>query len=125
MKEITSEAKGFTNSLEYGYQATRQMLQEHPELDAILAAMDARDRSHAGLKEAGKKVPRNMRIISLTGHEIGSMLETTMTTLEMPAREIGRKAAQLVLEQIEAKDRSAVAIQHVVYDSVLIEREST
>ena len=77
------------------------------------------------LKEARKKVPRQVRIISLTGHEIGNMLETTMTTLEMPAREIGRKAAQLVLEQIEAKDRSAVSIQHVVYDSVLIEREST
>ena len=126
LKEITSEAKGFTNSLEYGYQATRQMLQEHPELDAILAAMDAQGiGAMRALKEAGKKVPRNVRIISLTGHEIGSMLETTMTTLEMPAREIGRKAAQLVLEQIEAKDRSAVAIQHVVYDSVLIELEST
>lgn len=126
LKEITSEAKGFTSSLEYGYQTTRQMLLEHPELDAILAATDAQGiGAMRALKEARKKVPRQVRIISLTGHEIGNMLETTMTTLEMPAREIGRKAAQLVLEQIKAKDRSAVSIQHVVYDSVLIEREST
>ena len=30
------------------------------------------------------------------------MLETTMTTMEMPAVEIGKKAAQLVLAEIEA-----------------------
>lgn len=126
LREITSEAKGFTNSLDYGYQAAWQMLREHPELDAILAAMDAQGiGAMRALKEAGKNVPQDVQIISLTGHEIGGMLETTMTTLEMPAREIGRKAAQLVLEQIEAKDRNTVAIQHVVYDSVLIEREST
>ena len=77
------------------------------------------------LKEQKKRVPRDVRVISLTGHELGNMLETTMTTLEMPARIIGRKAAQLVLEQIEAKDKASIPIQHVVYDSALIEREST
>lgn len=126
LKEITSEAKGFTNSLEYGYQATLQMLKEHPELDAILAAMDAQGiGAMRALKEQKKRVPRNVKVISLTGHEIGSMLETTLTTLEMPAREIGRKAAQLVLEQIEAKNKESIPIQHVEYDSTLIERESS
>ncbi|XOQ50881.1 MAG: hypothetical protein ACFWTX_06315 [Acidaminococcus timonensis] len=125
LQEITSEARGFTNSLEYGYQATLQMLKEHPELDAILAAMDAQGiGAMRALKEQKKRVPRDVRGISLTGHELGNMLETTMTTLEMPARIIGRKAAQLVLEQIEAKDKASIPIQHVVYDSALIERES-
>lgn len=60
LKEITSEAKGFTNSLEYGYQATRQMLQEHPELDAILAASSGcpGDRSHAGPEGSREKGPQ-------------------------------------------------------------------
>ena len=126
LQEITSEARGFTNSLEYGYQTTLQMLKEHPELDAILAAMDAQGiGAMRALKEQKKRVPRDVRVISLTGHELGNMLETTMTTLEMPARIIGRKAAQLVLEQIEAKDKASIPIQHVVYDSALIQREST
>lgn len=126
LQEITSEARGFTNSLEYGYQATLQRLKEHPELDAILAAMDAQGiGAMRALKEQKKRVPRDVRSISLTGHELGNMLETTMTTLEMPARIIGRKAAQLVLEQIEAKDKASIPIQHVVYDSALIQREST
>ena len=102
------------------------MLLEHPELDAILAATDAQGiGAMRALKEARKKVPRQVRIISLTGHEIGNMLETTMTTLEMPAREIGRKAAQLVAGADRSQGPERVSIQHVVYDSVLIEREST
>lgn len=126
LKEITSEAKGFTNSLDYGYQATLQMLKEHPELDAILAAMDAQGiGAMRALKEQKKRVPRDVKVISLTGHEIGNMLETTLTTLEMPAREIGRKAAQLVLEQIDAKDKGSIPVQHVEYDSTLVERESS
>lgn len=48
-----------------------------------------------------------------------------MTTMEIPAKEIGRKAAQIVLEQIEEKDKGATPVQHVVYESQLIEREST
>lgn len=102
------------------------MLQEHPELDTILAAMDAQGiGAMRALKEQKKQIPRDVKVISLTGHEIGNMLETTLTTLEMPAREIGRKATQLVLEQIDAKDKKSIPIQHVEYDSTLIERESS
>ena len=68
------------------------MLKIHPELDAIIAAMDAQGiGALRALKEARKKVPGDVRVISLTGHELGSMLETTMTTMEMPAVEIGKK----------------------------------
>ena len=103
MREFTAEAKRYSNQLDYGYTSTKEMLKIHPELDAIIAAMDAQGiGALRALKEARKKVPGDVRVISLTGHELGSMLETTMTTMEMPAVEIGKKAAQLVLAEIEA-----------------------
>ena len=70
-------------------------------------------------------MPVVVRVISLTGHELGSMLETTMTTMEMPAVEIGKKAAQLVLAEIEANSGGDAPVERVVYTSKLIEREST
>lgn len=125
LSEITAEAKEENQGLDYGYQATQLLLTKDSQLDAIMAATDAQGiGAMRALKEAGKKIPRDIRIISLTGHDLGRMVETTMTTMEMPAWKIGEKAAQLVLEQIEGKGKNVTPIQHVVYDSVLIQRES-
>lgn len=45
-------------------------------------------------------MPGDVRVISLTGHELGSMLETTMTTMEMPAVEIGKRRPSLCLQKL-------------------------
>jgi LacI family transcriptional regulator len=126
LREVTAEAKKYSNLLDYGYKAAKEMLDSHPEIDAIIAAMDAQGiGALRALKEAHKKVPQEVKVISLTGHEIGSMLETTMTTMEMPAVEIGKKAAELILSEIESKDKGETPVERVVYTSKLIEREST
>ena len=126
LPEIVSDITGFPSSLNYGYESAQAMLKANPDLDAIIAATDAQGiGAIRALKENKRQIPKDVRVISLTGHEVGGMLETTMTTMEIPAREIGRKAAQIVLEQIEEKDKGARPVQHVVYESQLIEREST
>ena len=71
------------------------------------------------LKESGKKVPKEVKVISLTGHAIGGMLETAMTSMELPGREMGQRAADMILEDIEAAD------EHMVFGTNLIERETT
>ena len=53
------------------------------------------------------------------------MLEITLTSMEMPAREIGRQAAQLTIEAIEADSKEPIPQPHVIYTSELVEREST
>lgn len=55
------------------------------------------------LKESGKKVPEEVMVISLTGHAIGGMIETAMTSMELPGREMGQWAADMILEDIEAE----------------------
>ena len=76
------------------------------------------------LKERGLLIPDDMKLVSLTGHSIGGMLETTMTSMEIPAHEMGRKAAGMVVEAVETKGRPQ-DISHLVFDPVLIERESS
>lgn len=113
------------NSLEYGYDCALELLEGNPKLDAIMAAVDIQGiGATRALKEKGY-LPHKVRVISLTGHIIGSMLETAMTSMEMPAYEIGTKAARMTIEDIEADSTKKSAPQHLVFNSSLVEREST
>ena len=70
-------------------------------------------------------VTEDIRLVSLTGHSIGSMLETTMTSLEIPAHEMGKKAALMAIEEIDAPSDQKPSPQHLVFEATLVERESS
>lgn len=123
--EVSATAESPVNSLEYGYQCAMDLLDQNTELDAIMAAVDAQGiGAMRALKERDIKVPEQVRLVSLTGHVVGSMLETSMTAMEMPAREMGRKAALMTIEEIEATADQKPSSQHLVFLSALAERES-
>ena len=114
------------NSFEYGCECARQLLDETPGLDAIMAAADIHGLAALRIcKERGLRVPEDVRVISLSGHQIGDMLETTLTSLEVPTHEIGVKAARMLIEEIEAPSDKKPSVQHLTFPNTLIEREST
>ena len=114
------------NSFEYGYECTDQMLDNNRDLDAIIAAVDVQGLGAIrALTERGIKIPGQVRVISLTGHAVGGMLETSMTSMEMPAHDMGRKSAEMVIEDIEAPSGKKPVLQHLVLTATLVEREST
>lgn len=113
------------NSFEYGFQCTEDLLEQNPNLDAIMAAVDIQGiGAMRALKEHCISIPDQIRLISLTGHFIGSIMPTTMTSMEMPARLMGEKATLMTLEEINAPDDSKPGCQHLQLSSVLAERES-
>lgn len=61
------------------------------------------------LKEYGMSIPDDIRLISLTGHSIGSMLETTMSSMEIPAHEMGEKAARMIITELIRKKKRRVS----------------
>lgn len=90
-----------------------------------MAAVDAQGiGAMRALKEQGIQVPDQIRLISLTGHIIGGMLETSMTSMEMPAREMGARAALMTIHDIESPSERSSSPQHLVFTSTLVERES-
>lgn len=114
------------NSYEYGYQCTEELLDQNPNLDAIMAAVDIQGMAALrALKDRNIRVPDQVKVVSLTGHSIGSLLETTMTSLEIPAREMGEKATHMIIEEIEAPSDSKPSIQHLSFTASLVERESS
>ena len=126
LEEIVSSDDRTVNSFHYGLNCAHQMLDEHPDLDAIIAAVDIQGLGAIrAAAERGLKIPEQIKIISLTGHRIGRMLETTMTSMEMPAFDMGKTATRLIVEEIEADFKHKPTVQHVDFTSTLVEREST
>lgn len=125
LEETTATVEGQVNSMEYGYNCALDLMDQNPDLDAIMAAVDAQGiGALRALKEQGKSVPDEIRVISLTGHIIGSMLETSLTALEIPAKEIGIKSAAMTIEYIEAASDSKPNAQHLIFESRWAQRES-
>lgn len=126
LKEHFSRSSYPVNSFDYGYECTNQLLNDTPGLDGILTAVDIQGLGAIrALTELGIKIPEQIKIISLTGHAVGGMLETAMTSMEMPAHEIGVKAAEMVIAEIEAPSEKKPSPQYLTFATTLVEREST
>ncbi|MDO5407726.1 MAG: LacI family DNA-binding transcriptional regulator [Eubacteriales bacterium] len=126
LSETSTTSLNPDNSFEYGYQCTEDLLEQNPDLDAIMAAVDIQGMgAMRALKDHGLRVPDQVRLISLTGHTIGELLETTMTSMEIPAKDMGIKATRMLLEEIESDSDQKTAPQHLILSSALVERESS
>ena len=126
LPEITTERESRLRGMKYGYDCCLGLLEVNPNLDAILAATDAQGMGVLrALKERGLSVPQDIRVVSMTGHRVGDMLQTSLTSVELPGAEMGGRAAALLIEQIEGDHDREHPLQHLQYTAKLVEREST
>ena len=126
LRENVGESHQKVNSFEYGYEATQQLLDDNYAIDAVIAAVDVQGLGVIrALKERGIAVPEQVRVISLTGHAVGGMLQTSMTSMEMPAQQMGEKAAKMIIDEIQTNGDTKISPQHLILSAALVEREST
>lgn len=121
-------AKSFlphSNSFLEGYKGTNYLLDQNMDMDGLIVATDMQGiGAIRALKERGVAFPETVKLISLTGHSIGGMLETAMTSMEMPAYKMGEKVAKIIVNEIDnATDKPRP--QHILFKSSLVERETT
>lgn len=109
--------------LEGSYNAVHSLLERNPNIDGILVSTDMQGIGvMRALKNKKIKVPQQIKIISLTGNYIGAWLETAITSVEIPAKEIGKKIANIIIENIKNKKNTT---NHIVFEPHLVERETT
>ncbi|WP_130859047.1 LacI family DNA-binding transcriptional regulator [Gracilibacillus phocaeensis] len=110
-------------TFEGAYQATKRILQERPEIDGVFAANDLMG---VGVLKAAEelnlRVPKDLSVIGFDGIELGKFANPTLTTMGQPIYEIGKRAAEIIIEQIENKDSNMDSEQ---YTAQLIRRQST
>ena len=126
LEELTLPSSFTGHSFERGYHDAQELLFQYPKLDAIITSVDSQGMGVLRLlKEQGKRVPGDIRVISLNGHSIGALLETTMTAMEIPTVEMGASAVRMLLEEIESPQGTQPTPKRLVFSAELVEREST
>ena len=113
------------NKVHYGMNCADKLIDQYPALDGLLASVDAQGiGAIRELTQRGKRIPEDIRVMSLTGIRLGGFLETAMTAMEVPACEIGETAAEIIIKDIESKAERRT-VKNLVFNSTLVERETT
>jgi LacI family transcriptional regulator len=99
-----------------GHRLTHRMLDDHPELTALICLNDRLAfGAYQALQERGRRIPADLSIVSFDDEEIASYLRPQLTTARIPYEEMGRGAMTMLLDA--ASDRSrpqvvAMPVQH-------------
>ncbi|MFZ6084283.1 substrate-binding domain-containing protein, partial [Glaesserella parasuis] len=94
---ITDEPSSFT----LGAKQLQQALAQYPDIDGIFCTND--DLAIGALFECqrlGIKVPKEMAIAGFHGHDVGQSLTPQLATVITPRLEIGKVAAQELLNRL-------------------------
>lgn len=130
-KEVVSKEPWFNDNyivngnydMQSSIEATIELLELHPEIDAIFAANDIM--AIGAIKAAyqlGKRVPEDIAIIGFDGISLSTATTPELTTIVQPIYELGEKAATLLVNLVE---KQPVEHTYYVLDVKLIERDST
>lgn len=97
------------------------LLERHPDLDAVFCASD---RMAAGAyetaREAGLRIPDDLRIVGFDGHSLGLDLHPQLTSVQQPMRELGRAAVHMLIESAHGNNPG-----HRVFPTELVIRASS
>jgi LacI family transcriptional regulator len=107
-----------------GYEAMRRLLRHHPAPDGVFAFNDpVAAGAIKAILEAGLRVPEDVAVVGAGNVHYSDLLRVPLTTVDQSSLLIGRTAAELLLDSIEAKEPPAP--RRVVFSPRLIVRESS
>lgn len=108
---------------ESGYTATKAALENGAEIDAIYAENDQMAiGAMKAIKEFKKRIPEDIAVIGADGIFVTSIIDPSLTSVELPRYELGYKSIQLLREMItDHPDRG----EHIELEGKLIIRKST
>jgi len=108
---------------EDGYKLMDSMLKENIIPDAIFAVNDpVAIGAFQKIKEAGLKIPGDIAIIGFSNNKITALVDPPLSTMNQPSFEMGKKAAEIVIESIE---EGTIEPKTYVLETELIVRGST
>ena len=107
-----------------GYSAMRKLLQLNPIPDGVFCYNDPMAiGAMKAITEAGLDVPRDIAVVGAGNVHYSDVLAVPLTTIDQGATQIGKQAAQLLMEQIGAKGKSR--LKRIVMAPKLVVRQST
>jgi LacI family transcriptional regulator len=109
---------------ETGSAAAGELVARHPDVTGFFCANDLLALGlMSGLARLGKRVPKDVSVVGFDDVEGALYGVVPLTTVRQPARELGRRATELMLAETVAD--SDHEHEHVVFAAELVVREST
>jgi LacI family transcriptional regulator len=106
-----------------GYRAMKQLLKVTPRVDAVFAANDPTAiGAMKAIWEAGLRVPDDIAVVGAGDIAHGDLLRVPLTTVGWSKEELGKRAAELILDQIGP--HPAGPFRRIVVPPRLVIRES-
>jgi LacI family transcriptional regulator len=107
-----------------GYHAMKRLLAMEPRVDAIFAANDPTAiGAMKAIWEAGLRVPQDIAVVGAGDVWHADLLRTPLTTIGWSKEELGKRAAELILDQIGPHPEGP--FHRIVIPPRLVVREST
>jgi LacI family transcriptional regulator len=106
-----------------GYHAMQRLLASGPPIDAVFAANDpAAIGAMQAIWEAGLSVPNDIAVVGAGDIAHGDLLRVPLTTVGWAKEELGRRAAELIFEQLGGREE--VTFRRIVIPPHIVVRES-
>ena len=111
------------DAIAYGQAAAEQVLREFPRTTAVFASTDPIGIGvMAFCRSRGLRVPEDLSVCGSGDLEFASLPWFEMTTVAFERQELGRKAAELLLQLIRKEERPQ---ESILFDTHLVLRGST
>lgn len=108
-----------------GYRSMSELLAERCKPDAIFAVNDpVAIGAFQKIKEAGLRIPKDVAIMGFSNNKITDLVEPSITTVDQPSFEMGKRATEILLKMIE-KGKTSVRPKTIVLEARLLIRAST
>lgn len=108
-----------------GYLAMKQLLDNNQSIDGVFCA---NDQMGVGalmiIKEYGRVVPDDIKVIGYDDIFVSSILEPSLSTIHIAKHHAGNDAARIVIDRINSKD-SGIPPHRILLEGRLVVRKST
>ena len=122
--------------LSVGHRAAGLLLEEHPEVTAIICMNDAMAiGAIRRIRESGLEVPKDISVagfddiclddITDSDNRLGAYITPSLTTIRAPLEDMGKAAASMLVETIRKGGASSAEYRCVEFPPELVVREST
>ncbi|HEX3662750.1 MAG TPA: LacI family DNA-binding transcriptional regulator [Acidobacteriaceae bacterium] len=122
--ELTIQLREVTQSPESGYHQTRELLEKTRDFTAIFCFNDiSAIGAIRAIRDIGLRIPADISVVGFDDIITAAYCEPSLTTVKQPLREMGSRAAQVLLARIAQPDKEYPP--EIVMEPEFIVREST
>ncbi|MFY9243399.1 MAG: LacI family DNA-binding transcriptional regulator [Polaribacter sp.] len=114
-------------SFEEGKFYANQLLKDHSDVDGIFINTDlVAIGAISEFNKLGIKVPEQIKVIGFSNWFMASVISPSLTTINQPGFEMGKKAFKLLYKEIkDKKEKKVISYKDVVLETDLVIRAST